>query len=48
VFNWLDNLIAPNGFLLVVFHLFVILVLVFKGWVGKIEGINTWMSKIFL
>jgi hypothetical protein len=48
VFNWLDNLIVPSGFLLVVSHLFAILVLVFMGWVGKKGGIKTWMSKIFL
>jgi hypothetical protein len=48
VFNWLDNLIVPSGFLLVVSHLFAILVLAFYGlgWVGKKGGIKT--SKIFL
>jgi hypothetical protein len=40
VSSWLDNLIVPSGFLLVVSHLFAILILVFMGWVGKKGGIK--------
>jgi hypothetical protein len=49
VFDWLDNLIVPSGFLLVVSHLFAILVLAFYGlgWKKK-EELKLGCQKYFL
>jgi hypothetical protein len=45
--DWLDSLIGPGEFLLLVSHLFAVPVLDFMGGVGKSEKVNLDVRDIF-